>query len=159
MAVHEATGANMTFTLQPIPVNLVDQGITKGGNPLGLPRINHQCKFARFGSNLSDVPKRNTCQWLTTYTGWTTLVDWNNAEDDEKVRAVPIATSEKWKELGEQRGSYIPFLFMNDGSRDQSPLSMYGAENVARLKSVSRKYDPSQTFQKLQGNGFLLSKV
>ncbi len=50
MAVHEATGANMTFTLQPIPVNLVDQGIAKGGNPLGLPRINHQCKFARFGS-------------------------------------------------------------------------------------------------------------
>ncbi|KAI4226686.1 MAG: hypothetical protein L6R36_002999 [Xanthoria steineri] len=133
MAVHEATGANMTFTLQPIPVNLVDQGIAKGGNPLGLPRINHQ--------------------W------WTTLVDWNNAEDDEKVRAVPIATSEKWKELGEQRGSYIPFLFMNDGSRDQSPLSMYGAENVARLKSVSRKYDPSQVFQKLQSNGFLLSKV
>ncbi|KAI4251236.1 MAG: hypothetical protein L6R42_008459, partial [Xanthoria sp. 1 TBL-2021] len=133
VAVHEATGANMTFTLQPIPVNLVDQGIAKGGNPLGLPRVNHQ--------------------W------WTTLVDWNNAEDDEKVRAVPIATSEKWKELGEQRGSYIPFLFMNDGSRDQSPLSLYGAENVARLKSVSRKYDPSQTFQTLQGNGFLLSKV
>lgn len=50
MAVHEATGANMTFTLQPIPVNLVDQGLAKGGNPLGLPRINHQCKFARFGS-------------------------------------------------------------------------------------------------------------
>lgn len=45
VAVHEATGANMTFTLQPIPVNLVDQGIAKGGNPLGLPRVNHQCKF------------------------------------------------------------------------------------------------------------------
>ncbi|KAL8981373.1 MAG: hypothetical protein Q9205_003823 [Flavoplaca limonia] len=115
IAVHAATGANMTFTLQPIPVNLVDLGIAKGGNPLGLSRINQQ--------------------W------WTTLVDWENAEDDEKVRAVPIATSEKWKELGEQRGSYIPFLFMNDGSRDQSPLSLYGAENVARLKQVSRNYD------------------
>ncbi|KAL8777895.1 MAG: hypothetical protein Q9213_007662 [Squamulea squamosa] len=133
VAVHEATGANMTFTLQPIPVNLVDQGIAKGGNPLGLPRINHQ--------------------W------WTTLVDWTNAEDDDKVRAVPIATSEKWKELGEQRGSYIPFLFMNDASRDQSPLSLYGAENLARLKKISKLYDPSQMFQTLQGNGFLLSKV
>ncbi|KAL8870032.1 MAG: hypothetical protein Q9198_007731 [Flavoplaca austrocitrina] len=133
IAVHAATGANMTFTLQPIPVNLVDQGIAKGGNPLGLSRINQQ--------------------W------WTTLVDWENAEDDEKVRAVPIATSEKWRELGEQRDSYIPFLFMNDGSRDQSPLSLYGAENVARLKQVSRKYDRSQMFQTLQGNGFLLSKL
>ncbi|KAL9636811.1 MAG: hypothetical protein Q9204_002111 [Flavoplaca sp. TL-2023a] len=133
IAVHAATGATMTFTLQPIPVNLVDQGIAKGGNPLGLSRINQQ--------------------W------WTTLVDWENSEDDEKVRAVPIATSAKWKELGEQRGSYIPFLFMNDGSRDQSPLSLYGAENVARLKQVSRKYDKSQVFQTLQGDGFLLSKL
>ncbi|KAL8664814.1 MAG: hypothetical protein Q9168_007831 [Polycauliona sp. 1 TL-2023] len=133
VAVHAATGANMTFTLQPIPVNLVDQGIAKGGNPLGLQRINQQ--------------------W------WTTLIDWNSPADDAAVRAVPIATSEKWKELGEQRGSYIPFLFMNDGSRDQSPLSLYGAENVAKLKLVSRKYDREQVFQTLQGNGFLLSKV
>ena len=35
----------MTFTLQPIPVNLVDQGIAEGGNPLGLPRVNHQCEL------------------------------------------------------------------------------------------------------------------
>lgn len=36
----------MTFTLQPIPLNLVDQGIAKGGNPLGLPRMNHQCELS-----------------------------------------------------------------------------------------------------------------
>jgi hypothetical protein len=45
-AVHNATGANMTFTLQPIPVNLVDQGVAKGGNPLGIPKVNHQCELA-----------------------------------------------------------------------------------------------------------------
>ena len=44
LAAHTATGANITFTLQPIPVNLVNQGIAKGGNPLGLPQIDHQCK-------------------------------------------------------------------------------------------------------------------
>ncbi|KAL9118079.1 MAG: hypothetical protein Q9187_005380 [Circinaria calcarea] len=132
-AVHSATGANMTFTLQPIPVNLVDQGIAKGGNPLGLPKVNHQ--------------------W------WTTLVDWQNANDDATVRAAPIATSEKWKELGEKRGSYVPFLFMNDASRDQNPLAAYGSTNVEKLKAVSRKYDPSQVFQTLQNDGFLLSKL
>ncbi|MCJ1348031.1 hypothetical protein MMC31_006262 [Peltigera leucophlebia] len=133
LAAHNATGANMTFTLQPIPANLVDQGNAKGGNPLGLPRINHQ--------------------W------WTTLVDWDNAKDDETVRAAVIATSDKWKELGEQRGSYVPFLFMNDGSREQSPLSLYGSANIAKLKAVSRKYDSSQLFQNLQNGGFLLSTV
>ena len=91
--------------------------------------------------------------------GWTTLVDWKDAKDDATVRAAPIATGEKLKELGEQRGSYIPFLFMNDGSRDQNPLSLYGADNLAKLKRVSKKYDPTGLFQRLQGDGFLLSKA
>ena len=92
-------------------------------------------------------------------TGWTTLVDWQNASDDTRVRAAPIAVSEKWRELGEQRGLNVPFLFMNDASRDQSPLSLYGLENLAKLKDVSKKYDPLQMMQRLQNGGFLLSKV
>ncbi|KAL9115567.1 MAG: hypothetical protein Q9187_007280 [Circinaria calcarea] len=152
-AVYSATGANMTFTLQPIPVNLVDQGIAKGGNPLGLPKVNHQCELAR---RVTDLVSR--LQQLI-FAGWTTLVDWQNANDDAAVRAAPIATSEKWKELGEKRGSYVSFLFMNDASRDQNPLAAYGSTNVEKLKAVSRKYDPSQVFQTLQNDGFLLSKL
>lgn len=143
----------MTFTLQPIPVNLVNQGIAKGGNPLGLPQVNHQCELAR---RLTDVLSRLQQLILA---GWTTLVDWHNANDDATVRAAPIATSEKWKELGKKRGSYVPFLFMNDASRDQNPLAAYGSTNVEKLKAVSRKYDPSQLFQTLQNDGFLLSKL
>ena len=86
-------------------------------------------------------------------------MDWQDAKDDAIVRAAPIAVSEKWRELGEQRGLNVPFLFMNDGSRDQNPLRLYGDDNLAKLKSVSRKYDPSQLFQKLQYDGFLLAKA
>lgn len=86
-------------------------------------------------------------------------MDWNDAKDDETVRAVPIATSDKWKELGEQRGSYVPFLFMNDGSREQDPLSLYGDENLTKLRGIASKYDPKQVFQKLQGDGFLVSRA
>ena len=42
--------------------------------------------------------------------GWTTLVDWDNAKDNETVRAAPIATTNKWKELGEQRDSIPGFI-------------------------------------------------
>lgn len=143
----------MTFTLQPIPVNLVEQGIAKGGNPLALPKVNHQCELAIY---MTDLTLR--VQQLMS-AGWTTLVDWNDANDDATVRAAPIAVTEKWKELGEMRGSYIPFLFMNDASRDQNPLAAYGSTNVKKLKAVSQKYDPSQLFQTLQNDGFLLSKV
>jgi len=86
-------------------------------------------------------------------------VDWANAGDDATVRAVSIATSKKWQQLGQARGWYIPFIFLNDASRDQSPLAGYGATNLAKLKAVSKKYDPSQVFQNLQNNGFLLSKA
>jgi len=48
---------------------------------------------------------------------------------------------------------------MNDASRDQNPIAGYGAENVAKLKAVSEKYDPTQIFQVLQNDGFLLRKA
>lgn len=75
------------------------------------------------------------------------------------MREVSIATTKKWKELGQERGLHDPFVYMNDASRDENPLMSYGEENLAKLKAVSLKYDPSQVFQKLQNDGFLLSKV
>jgi hypothetical protein len=56
-------------------------------------------------------------------------MDWHDANDDETVRAAPIATSKKWKELGEQLGLQLP-LFMNDASRDENPLAGYGLTNI-----------------------------
>ena len=112
--------------------------------------------WAHFSNNLH----RSLLSWLTINNpGWTTLVDWQDAKDDTTVRAAPIAVSEKWRELGEQRGLNVPFLFMNDGSRDQNPLVHYGTDNLAKLKIVSQKYDSSQVFQTLQNDGFLLSKA
>ncbi len=86
-------------------------------------------------------------------------MDWQGADNDDAVRAASIATTEKWKELGEERGLYLPFLYMNDASRDQNPIAGYGEGNVKKLKAASKKYDPAQIFQTLQNDGFLLSKA
>ncbi|KAK7908652.1 fad linked oxidase-like protein [Apiospora marii] len=133
LAAREATGANQTFVIQPVVPNVATQGLAKGGNSMGIPAENHI--------------------W------WTTLVDWTDPKDDEKVRSVSIETTEQWKKLGQERGLHLPFLYMNDASRDQNPLATYGAENIARLKEISLKYDPTQLFQKHQNGGFLLSNV
>jgi len=45
LAVRAATGANQTFTLQPVLANIAKVGAANGGNPLGLPPIDHQCKL------------------------------------------------------------------------------------------------------------------
>ncbi|KAI1651485.1 FAD-binding domain-containing protein [Daldinia loculata] len=133
LAVRNATGANQSFTIQPVPKNVAIQGEQKGGNPMNILKDNHG--------------------W------WTTIVDWDDEKDDDLVRSVSIQTSEKWKELGDERGLSLPFTFMNDASRDQNPLASYGTENVNKLKQISQKYDASQLFQKQQNDGFLLSKL
>ncbi|KAG8159634.1 hypothetical protein KVR01_010271 [Diaporthe batatas] len=131
--VNKATGANQTFAVQPAPIGLAEAGNARGGNAMGIPTQDHM--------------------W------WTTLVDWENAADDETVRSASISTTEKWRELGEERGLHLDFLYTNDASRDQSPIATYGAANVAKLKAIALKYDPDQVFQNLQNDGFLLRKI
>ncbi|RYP05144.1 hypothetical protein DL764_003998 [Monosporascus ibericus] len=91
--------------------------------------------------------------------GWTSLVDGLDEEDDELARSVSITTTARWRELSQERGLDIDFLYMNDASRDQSPLASYGEENVQKLKDVALKYDPTQLFQNLLNGRFLLSKL
>ncbi|KUI58320.1 Bifunctional solanapyrone synthase [Cytospora mali] len=132
-SVYETTGANQTFSIQHIPSSIAAHGIQKGGNPMGI--------------------LQETQQW------WTTLVDWVDAEDDELVRSVAIDTTAYLEELSQERGLNVSHIFMNDASRDQDPLSSYGAENLQKLKEVSMKYDPTQLFQRQQNNGFLLRNI
>ncbi|KAL2164998.1 hypothetical protein VTH06DRAFT_294 [Thermothelomyces fergusii] len=131
--VREATGANQTFTIQSFPKNLVQQGIQKGGNPLGMP--------------------------VEDFQGWTTLIDWDSAADDRLVRRASIETAEAWARLSARRGLAVDWLYLNDASRDQNPLASYGRANVARLRAVAAKYDPAGVFQQLQNGGFLLRDV
>lgn len=43
--VNAATGANQTFALQPVPATLTKAGNARGGNPMGIPKQNHLCKY------------------------------------------------------------------------------------------------------------------
>lgn len=92
-------------------------------------------------------------------TGWTSSADWDNAEDDDTVRAVTIDTFNYWDKVTKERGLYLPLKFMNDCSRVQNPLASYGKKNLKKLKEVAAKYDRSGFFQKKQNNGFLVSKA
>ncbi|KAK4154503.1 hypothetical protein C8A00DRAFT_14367 [Chaetomidium leptoderma] len=132
LQVRQATGASQTFVVQHVSQHLIDQASKNGGNALALAR--------------------GPQQW------WTTTIDWERAEDDDLVRSVSIEITRKWERLARERGLHLPFVFMNDASRDQSPLASYGLRNLQRLKQVSKLYDPSQMFQMLQNGGFLLSK-
>lgn len=69
-AIRDATGPNMAFTFQPIPVNHVAEAMAEGGNPPGVPSIKHQCKLAVYVSALAMGLQKLIPD------AWTTLVDW-----------------------------------------------------------------------------------
>ena len=75
------------------------------------------------------------------------------------MRSVPTAVTDTMKQLSEERGLDIPFIFTNDASRDQNPIASYGAANVQKLKEVAEKYDPERLFQNQQSGGFLLKDL
>lgn len=86
-------------------------------------------------------------------------MDWTDESDDDEVRSIGIETTEKFNEISKARGSFLPYLYMGDASRDQNPLASYSTDNIARLSQIAKKYDPLGLFQRLQNDGFLLSRL
>jgi len=124
---------NMTFTLQTISPSVIQHSVQNGGNPMGIPAIPHQ--------------------W------WTTVVDWTDASKDAEVIGAVADIGNQFEILGTPRGSYLPFLYMNDCYVDQNPFSRFPVENLRRLKEIALEYDPEGVFQEVQRSGFLLSRV
>lgn len=49
-----------------------------------------------------------------------------------------------------------PYIYLNHAAAEQNPFFGYGQGNLDKLRAVSRKYDPSGVFRKLQPGGFKL---
>lgn len=81
---------------------------------------------------------------------------WTNASDDDKVYAWMTDVLNKIKAAAKAKGVDNDYVYMNYASQFQDVISSYGAVNKAKLKSISKKYDPSQVFQTLQPGYFKL---
>ncbi|XXG95653.1 hypothetical protein Hte_001922 [Hypoxylon texense] len=79
---------------------------------------------------------------------------WTLGSDDGEVLTRTSNTISRIKALARERGLDHPFIYINYASQYQDPLAGYGAENMARLIGVSRKYDPDGVFQKLSTGYF-----
>ncbi|PKY01601.1 hypothetical protein P168DRAFT_321182 [Aspergillus campestris IBT 28561] len=127
------TGCDMGMVVQPLTTSAMKIGRENGGNAL----------------NTAVEPQ----QWMSY------LAQWVNEDDDERVRKAVFELRDYLRENAAQMGILLPFVFMNNATFAQDPLTGYGAQHIARMKEVSRKYDAEQVFQTLQGDGFLLRKV
>ncbi|KAF3935187.1 hypothetical protein ABW20_dc0109668 [Dactylellina cionopaga] len=124
--------ASLEYVPQPVTTDLVNIGNAYGGNVLGVPAK-------------SQI-------WLNI------VAKWKNPVDDSFMFNATKSILDKTNDYARGRNKYLPFMFLNDAAYDQKVLRGYGSNNFAKIVQVSKKYDKTQTFQKLQGNGYLWTR-
>ncbi|KAH7371499.1 hypothetical protein BKA66DRAFT_590837 [Pyrenochaeta sp. MPI-SDFR-AT-0127] len=91
---------------------------------------------------------------------WTSiLVQYQDQKDKDMMTKIQRNMDSWMTSNARKSGLLLPNLFANDAGSHQNVMASYGSESLGNLKAVSRKYDPAQVFQKLQANGFLVSKA
>lgn len=93
---------------------------------------------------------------LTAILDWLITVSWTNAADDEAVIAWSTALREKIHATNVEAGTGLDFMYMNDCSDVQKPFTGLPAANLARLKAIRKKYDPTLVFRNLSTGGYKL---
>ncbi|KAL8659532.1 MAG: hypothetical protein Q9226_000374 [Calogaya cf. arnoldii] len=125
-------GFSAFFSFQPISREIIQHMRSKGGNVLGID------------------PNRNIF-WLNYG------VSYSNAADDELVYSTTRSYFAKVEQYTRSMGQHERFIYMNYALPTQKVIESYGNVNGYFLRTVSRKYDPKQVFQKLVPGGFKLS--
>ncbi|KAL4798062.1 hypothetical protein BDV19DRAFT_397325 [Aspergillus venezuelensis] len=92
-------------------------------------------------------------QWFLT------MGDFKHAADEARMREASKKIVDAAEDAAKKEGLLLEYKYVNYAARDQNALAGYGPSNLERLWGVARKYDPEGVFQRLQGGGWLLSKV
>jgi hypothetical protein len=79
---------------------------------------------------------------------------YNNKADDRRVQSVIAEIVNEQRALLKQTGHLMDFIYLNYADNSQKVLQSWGNENVAKLRDVSKKYDPNGVFQKQVPGGF-----
>lgn len=122
-----------SITFEPLPLSLIEQSESCGGNSLGL--------------KLSDGP----LVVVLFYTSW------DNSSDDDKVYEVNKKALESIDREAQRKSVSVPYRYLNYASPHQDPISSYGPDSKAHLQAVSAKYDPQGFFQTAGAGPFKLS--
>ncbi|XXH06068.1 hypothetical protein Hte_012513 [Hypoxylon texense] len=115
-----------------------------------------------FGTAATQIAKRNGGNALGTseraQTWWNPIAEWSSSTDDAQVHSALLQIGDYIKHESQAKGLYDPFIFLNVAAHDQNVLASYGCKNLGFLRGVSRRYDPTGVFQRLQNGGFLVSR-
>ncbi|KAI9147316.1 FAD-dependent monooxygenase CTB5 [Paramyrothecium foliicola] len=118
--------ANLLFSLtfESIPVSVIQASNKRGGNSLWL--------------KASDGP----LVVVLFYTSW------DNAGDDDKIIASNRAALEKIDAEAYKKGIASPYRWLQYGYPHQDVMASYGSESLEQLRTISKKCDSDDFFQK-----------
>ncbi len=129
---------NLSFslTIQPVPASSPSKSAASAadGNSLGLERSSSSAALV-------------LCLISAT---------WDTPTDDAQIASVAKSLNGAIVDAAKAKGLFNRWIYLNYAADFQDPIGGYGAENGARLRAVSRKYDPDQVFQKNVPGGFKL---
>jgi FAD/FMN-containing dehydrogenase len=132
LAITDAEGLTPALALQVLTEPILEKTAQRGGNALGL--------------SAEDGPLMNIL----------IAMQWKQAADDKRINKFAARVKDRAMAVATAKGKASPYLYMNYASPWQDPVAGYGAANKARLQSISKKYDPTGVFEKLQPGYFKL---
>lgn len=81
---------------------------------------------------------------------------WDDTASNELVHEVAQNLVRDIDSKAKSMGMLHEFQYINYADPSQHPIQSYGKDNVERLISASRKYDPKGVFQRQVPGGFKL---
>ncbi|KAL4864870.1 hypothetical protein BDV12DRAFT_188602 [Aspergillus spectabilis] len=136
-AKSSARGPDFTMStiVQPwVPLFWKDSE-ARGGNVLGLERFNESMLNVAYDYS------------------------WDDEADDDLFYGLAKSARIGLDEYTQSTGLYNEYVYLNYAGDTQKPLRGYGADNMAFLHQVQRKYDPNGVFQRLMPGGFKIWRV
>ncbi|KAK7932015.1 nicotine oxidase [Apiospora marii] len=135
----EDSGFNTLCMFQPISPNMVQHGLERGGNIMGLEeRV--------FGNAEGSGPGKTGVMFLATFAV-------KGAENEQKAAPLVKDWQDSIDAYADSLGVNWNWRFLNYANHNQNPLASFGDRAVAKMRAVSAKYDPDQVFQKLRRTG------
>ncbi|KAF2844786.1 FAD binding domain-containing protein [Plenodomus tracheiphilus IPT5] len=135
-ALHQKTVAlgpdQGSLTFQAFTVPALKQMSKKGGNALGL--------------SPDDGPLFHVLLYMV----------WDDESKDTILNREAQEFMNAAKEEAKTRGLYSRYIYLNYAGPYQNVIPSYGEANLAKLKAIAKKYDPTAIFQKLQPGGYKL---
>ncbi|KAK1243480.1 hypothetical protein MKX07_004108 [Trichoderma sp. CBMAI-0711] len=133
-SVKDIAGIVPSIVFQLITTDMSQYFSRDGGNPLGLD--------GQGPLNLVNI-----------------AISWSSAADDKRVMAAAQNIVDRSTTTACTQGLDHPYLYQNYASYQQDVFASYGKENLAKLRSISARYDPQQVWQQLQPGYFKLWRL